>query len=215
MPWTKNEKKQFLEILSVVSDLYDKNISEPAIKLYLRLLEPYEFEAVKSAFERYLRNAGGNGSYFPKPADIIALIEGSPSDRASQAWAEVKEALERIGTYQSVRFRDPVINACINALGGWVRLGELDNQAIEFVGNEFRKLYRQFVRTGEIPEIEYLPGRVEIQNNARGFTEHIPVPLQAGTALPTKIALVDKAPIVPSLDANKLIQPKGVKEAPA
>jgi len=215
MAWSTKQKQKFLEMLTAAAEIYGKTLSKPTLKFYLQLLEQYPFEAVSKALTAYLSNASGKASYFPKPGDIIALIEGNPEDRASQAWAEVLEALERVGTYESVRFRDPIINACIDQLGGWIKLGELDSKALEFLGNEFRKLYRQFYQTGKVPKIDYLPGRVETQNNARGFTDHTPVPLEIGTALPVsaKISLVDKALITPALDANKLLQLKNISEA--
>ncbi|HID22285.1 MAG TPA: hypothetical protein EYP14_07775 [Planctomycetaceae bacterium] len=205
MAWSTKQKTEFLEALTAVTEIYGRELSKPAMKLYLKVLEKYPFEAVMRAMTAYIENASGKASYFPKPGDVVALIDGNPEDRATQAWAEVREALERIGTYESVRFRDPIVNACIAELGGWVRLGELDNKAIEFLGNEFRKLYRQFYQTGKVPKVDYLPGRVETENNARGLTEFIPPVVEVGSPLPSnaRIALVEKSQDVKALKPEK------------
>lgn len=218
MAWTLEEKKQFFGILTALAEIYNRKLSVAAQDLYVRVLEKYPFEAVRRACEMYLANASGKASYFPKPGDIVALIDGNPDDRASQAWSEVLQALERIGTYESVRFRDPIINACISELGGWVRLGELDKKAIEFLGNEFRKLYRQFYQTGKVPRVDYLPGRTETENHARGLTEFIPPPVEVGSDLPAsaKIALVDRCEVnKPALMADNLVHLQLIPEGKA
>lgn len=217
MAWTSKQKTEFLEMLTALAELYGRELSKPALKLYLQIVSKYPFDAVKRAMASYLENASGKASFFPKPGDIIALIDGNPDDRASQAWAEVLEALERVGTYASIKFRDPIINACIKELGGWTRLGQLDFHTLEFLGNEFRRLYRQFYQTGKVPRVEYLPGRVETSNNARGFQEAIPAPVDFGTELPAtaRIALTEEATPKPQLDAEKLLAIKGMPEANA
>ena len=218
MAWTLKQKEQFFEILTALAEIYGRKLSMAAQDLYVRVLEKYPFEAVRRACEMYLDNASGKASYFPKPGDIVALIDGNPDDRASQAWAEVLQALERVGTYESVRFRDPIVNACIAELGGWVRLGELDKKAIEFLGNEFRKLYRQFYQTGKVPRVDHLPGRTETENNARGLTEFIPQPVEVGSGLPAsaKIALVEKTGVEsPALTASDLLQLRAIPEGRA
>ncbi len=194
MAWSTKQKTEFVEALTAIAEIYGRELSKPAMKLYLHILGKYPFETVMRALTAYIENASGRASFFPKPGDIIALIEGNPEDRASQAWAEVKEALEHVGTYQSVCFRDPIVNACIAELGGWSRLGTLDYETLEFVGNEFRKLYRKFYQTGQVPKVDYLPGLIETENNARGLAEFIPPPVKVGSPLPVsaRIALIEK-----------------------
>lgn len=209
MAWSNKQRQEFLEIMAGLSEVYEKELSKKALKFYIQMLEAYDFEAVKAALNRYVRNASGQGAFFPKPGDIIALIEGAPEDRAEKAWAGVLEALERVGTWKSVRFRDPVVNVCIAELGGWIRLGELTYDEIKFLGHEFRKLYRFYAQTGQVPKVDHLPGRIETENNARGYQEALPL-VEVGAPLPagSRIALVEKpeARIIPNPKATVLPQ---------
>jgi len=163
--WSTEEKKEFLEIITGLCDVYDKQLSKQGMRFYLQMLEEYDFAAVKRALYRYLKNASGSGSFFPKPADIIALIEGDPADRAEEAWAEVLQALERIGTWKSIKFRDPIINAVIKELGGWMYLGEKTTQELEYLHHQFVKLYRHYAKMGKVPFVKHLVGRVEALNS--------------------------------------------------
>lgn len=54
--------------------------------------------------------AGANGSNLP--------VE----ERALIAWTVVRGSISRVGGYRSINFDDPITNATIRALGGWVRI---------------------------------------------------------------------------------------------
>ena len=198
--WSTEEKKEFLEILTGLCDVYDKQLSKQGMRFYLQMLEEYDFGTVKRALHRYLKNATGKGSFFPKPADIIALIEGDPDDRAEQAWTEVLQALKQVGTWKSVRFRDPIINAVIYELGGWIYLGEKTMQELEYLHHQFVKLYRYYARTGKVPKIEYLAGRTEILNRQAGRGNHYELVI-FGSELPK--GLVVNFTEIPAVEEKK------------
>lgn len=164
--WSIEQKKQFLEVLTGLCEIYNHRLSTKALEFYVQVVESYPYESVMRALARHVKNARGSGQFFPKPADIIALIEGEPEERAEKAWVEFLKALERVGTWRSVRFDDPIINVVVSDLGGWIYLGEKTLKELEYLKGQFVKLYRYYLQTGEWKhrEVPHLVGRAEALN---------------------------------------------------
>ena len=192
--WTHGQREEFLKTLCALAEIYGRELSKTIQELYYRVLVKYPFEAVMRALMAHLENAGGNGQFFPKPADIVNLIDGNPEDRAIKAWTEVIQALERVGTWASVKFRDPITMACIEDLGGWIKLGQMTEEELERLSHRFCKLYRHYYRTGVVPEISHLPGHIEHQNTRNGYPDMIPDPTVVGTPLPSHVRIALRAP---------------------
>lgn len=107
----------------------------------------------------------------PKIAELLAMINGNPEERAINAYNQAIDAMGQIGVYHSVRFEDEAIMIAIAAMGGWVAFGDIE------VGNspmaiakrkEFISIYsanrnRKF-------KLSHLVGLAERQNGAK--SEH-------------------------------------------
>jgi len=112
------------------------------------------------------------GKYFPRISDIKEIIEGSPEEEAILAWLYFKGKLEDEGSYMSVSFPEyPAIADVIEALGGWVRIGETDIEEEKWLKIEFIKYYKIMKKRRE--HIKELPGIFEIENNNKGYTEKV------------------------------------------
>lgn len=78
----------FADLLAGVFDAYNRMAPQPATQvLWLRMLEPYEFDAVSAAFSQYVTN---EAKYPPTPAQILALLghgTGDSRPSADEAWA--------------------------------------------------------------------------------------------------------------------------------
>ena len=217
--WSNEEKKQFLEIMTGICEIYDKQLSEKSLEFYMTVLEEYNFATVKKALTRYMLNASGSGSFFPKPADIIALIEGDPEDRAEIAWSEVVQALERVGSWKSIKFRDPIINTVIYELGGWMYLGEKTTQELEYLHHQFVKLYRHYAKMGKVPFVKHLVGRVEALNSDTQWKNHYEL-VTFGSEPPKAITVEFTEPIAVeeqkietlSLERNNSQSPEPIKK---
>ena len=191
--WTPRDKARFITALTATCELYGRGMSDKAKAFYVRVLEKHitADEAIR-AIEAHIAGTGKESTFFPKPADLLRSIEGSPDDLVEQAWQLVRNAVERIGGYQSVVFRDPIINACIQDMGGWVYLCHevaTDTKRFEFAAHEFRRLYRGYLQTKQVPNVSYLPGETEKNNRALGYwdDENTPPPLMLGDPLPDGI----------------------------
>ena len=113
--------KELARFLAGMSELYGKALSKPLVQLYWELLSPYSFDQVEQAFQSHMMDPDC-GQYFPKPADLIRLIDGSTQAQALIAWSKVTKAVRNWGVYYTVVFDDPRIHAVIRDMGGWIAL---------------------------------------------------------------------------------------------
>jgi|GEM_PF-1815684 hypothetical protein len=175
---TKKDFTEFCKYLGAISRIFDKQLnSEIDFELYYQALRDYPFELVREA----LQTAVKRHKYFPRPADVIELIEGlpdSPDSRAELAWAVVIQAIRKHGGYQSVIFDDPAITATIKAgpWNGWIGLCEKETRELNYIKSEFKNLYNYFHAVRNTLSIEVLPGIVELDCLQRGLKEAIEPP---------------------------------------
>lgn len=82
----------------------------------------------------------------------------------------VFKATDSVGGWQSVSFGDSVTHAVIvRGFGGWDELCSLLPENMEeMFRKKFIRLYNECKRQG-VEGAGYLPGRAEIENNAKGF----------------------------------------------
>lgn len=72
------DKAAFSKILRFTYELYDANVPSAAImSMWWETLERFDFKEVSAAFNRHIQNID-NGTFKPKPADIIRQLEGKP-----------------------------------------------------------------------------------------------------------------------------------------
>lgn len=169
------DRKWFVNFLTALGALFDKQLGRQVIEFYWRALEPYDDETVKIGIERAAREL----KWFPKPADIIELIEGSSDDKAALAWAKVNTALSRIGSWDSVEFDDHTIHTVIDLMGGWTDLCEKTTKEIGFMEKDFKRLWHSFQRR-KADHPPYLIGQTEAMNWNAGYLDSIPVPVKIG-----------------------------------
>ena len=153
------------EYISMLAEIFDKEVTKSLLRIYETILEPYPDMECKSAFEKAIATC----KFFPKPAEILEFLQGSESDKATEAWLQVTEAVKSIGNYQSVKFIDPVIHSCIEAMGGWEELGKITNDEWKWKRKEFETLYPIMSRRREHPKM--LLGACDRENIGRGFQE--------------------------------------------
>jgi hypothetical protein len=155
--------EKFKTLMITLSELYEKSPSEGALKMYALALQSYTIEQVSAAIGRAVIEL----KWFPKPAELIELIQGSVVDRAEQAWQIAWEAYKRAGYYESVLFQDGAIARAITIVfGGWIQFSEASRQLspemMQAKRKEFLSTYRRESRYQHEPQ--RLPGHYEIEN---------------------------------------------------
>lgn len=188
---THHDLPLFIAELAQLSELYNRPLSEGLQALYFEGLSHYPIEQVVSAIRTHMRQADG-GRFFPKPADLIALLEGDPESQALLAWTTVVEAWVQHGLYESVVFENPVITQVLADMGGWVDFDARYRLTKEepFLRKEFCTRYQ-----GALPSAETLrppralPGLHEIANQRTGRVsgQKEPIRIPSGQAAPPAI----------------------------
>lgn len=191
---TPENKAEFAVLVTSVYAFYRQDCSDFAVSVWWEACKPFDFAAVRSAFNRHAVNPD-NGQYMPKPADIVKLLQGTSTDGAMVAWSKVDKAVRQVGTYASVAFDDPIVHAVIQDMGGWVEFGRKSEDEWPFVAKEFQTRYRGY-RTqggaGDYPRV--LVGIAQAQNSQHGFQSQPPVLIGAPEAVKAVIRGGSDAP---------------------
>lgn len=177
---------KFASLISNVYAFYRQDHSEFALSVWWEAMKPFDFEAVSDALSRHCVNPD-TGQFMPKPADVVRLLRGSTQDGALVAWAKVDRAVLTVGTYRSVAFDDPAINAVLQDMGGWVALGAKTEDEWPFVAKEFENRYRGYRQRGEFDFPKWLPGIAEAQNAQTG--QRVEPPVLIGDERKAKLVL--------------------------
>lgn len=162
-------KRSFAERLAAIAMTFDKELPKQVADIYWEALRPYPADTLERAFVRAIREC----TFFPKPAELIAFIEGTPLERAEVAWNAMLTAMSKVGAGASVRFWDATIHAVILSLGGWQQVCLWEESELPYRRREFMALYAAHRGAGERPE--YAAGSVEVHNRER-FPDHVPEP---------------------------------------
>jgi len=159
-------KKTFSGMIEILEASYKEKVSKETSKIYWDVLKDYDDKVIKDVTIKCIKEL----KYFPKISEIINAIEGNSEDEAELAYLEFKKKLDNEGSYLSVEFiKYPAIGATIEAMGGWIRVSDtlLDDE--KWLRINFIRLYNIMKKRGEYPD--ELPGRFEIENSNKGYTE--------------------------------------------
>ncbi len=166
---THDDYKKFKEGLAGVYGFYDKDINDFVLDVWWNALKQFDLNAIVEAFNRHVINTE-SGKWLPKPADIIRMLRGSTQDAALVAWAKVDWAVRHKGTYVDVVFQDELIHRVLHDMGGWIALGQKNEDEWPFVAREFENRYRGFRERSEIPEYPaVLTGIANAHNRIQGL----------------------------------------------
>ena len=165
---------KFKELLTLIGEKYGVEISKTMGKTIWQALKPFPDADCMEALNKIVLYGRFYKDLLP---DLMEALEGSKREQAVEAWLEVDKAIQRIGTYATVRFSDPVIMSCIEAMGGWEELGKVTSNEWKWKRKEFENLYPIMARRRVHPEM--LLGNCDRENIGRGFKEK-PEPVLIG-----------------------------------
>lgn len=169
------DKPEFASLMVALAEYYSREVSEGILGMYWQGLEQYEIGAICEALNRHMRNPD-SGQFMPKIADIARMLGGSTQDAALQAWAKVDQAVRRVGTYADVAFDDPLIHRVLHDMGGWIALGQKNEDEWPFVAKEFENRYRGFRMRSEAPDYPpVMTGIAGAHNRKAGFDTDPPM----------------------------------------
>lgn len=134
--------------LTMAAEYYRQVVPPLTLRTMVEDLAEFALEDIKRAIVLH-RKDPERGRFFPLSADLMPYLSSSPEDAARTAWDRALEAARRHGKYSGVNFDDVRITACIEAMGGWVRLCSLTLDEMPFRQRDFVERYARMVRTGE------------------------------------------------------------------
>jgi hypothetical protein len=132
---TNADRKQFGVLMGVLCAAFGREAGEPTVQAFWFALGDLDIDALSRAVAEYLRT----GKRFPAPADIRELAAGTGDDAANTAWEQV---LRLARNSRSAQHPDPIAEAVVKQLGGWLVLGQKDaEQLATWTRKEFLALY--------------------------------------------------------------------------
>lgn len=167
-------RQRFLEMLCQLADVMkEPELSEMRQEAYVRIFAKYPDEQLEAALLKAMTTL----KWFPKPAELMELLEGKREDAAHEAWEKLQEAVQRVGRYQSVLFDDPKIARVVNVIGGWQHVCDWSINEMSIHRAQFLKAYQAL----DTPE-ENVPliGVHDAENSAKGYLEHVQKPIGIG-----------------------------------
>jgi len=157
--------KEFLKIMMILSEVYDKELSKEFIELYFRILKDMKIKEIQENIMILLKTR--KYSSFPTPAEIRQPIENE--EEGMLKWIQVKKAIEKYGAYESIIFKDPFIHSAIEHMGGWIELCSVKEEEMKWKEKEFIRLYSIMKKNNILPSNKYLIGIIEQENVAKGY----------------------------------------------
>lgn len=150
-----------------------------------------------TALKRFSRES----KEFPSPAAVrqfAGLVALPDADRATVAWAKVRESMRKVGGYATVKFDDPLITAAIREMGGWVQLCETTLDDMKWREQDFRKLYGVVAKSG-LGDASPLPGICDRTNAKLGYE-----PQEPAVAVETGLTVHPMAAALPVVEREPM-----------
>jgi hypothetical protein len=142
---TAQDFAPFKQLLGAVMAYYRQDVSDFMLDIWWQACKASELEQITRMLSAYVKDPVA-GVYPPKVADIVRLLEGTPTDRAQLAWGKVFPAMGRVGAYTDVLFDDAVIHAVVRDLGGWPKLCRTPLDELGYVQTRFLTAYAAYSR---------------------------------------------------------------------
>lgn len=134
-----SDRPEFAECISALAVAFGKVADKSLLNCYWLFLADVPLADIVSGALR----AGRTLKFMPTPAELREMAGvATARSRGLLAWVVVSRAAADIGSYRSVFFEDPIINAVIRSLGGWPRVLSLGGEEFDkWARMEFLKAY--------------------------------------------------------------------------
>lgn len=154
----KKDQVRFSQLMKGLAGVFDSKgtLSPVKIELYFKALEDLTIEQIEKSVCELVRDR--EYSTMPLPADIRRIIQPGNLLTGLRAWLLVEKCLEG-----GPKPQDPAINAAVEGMGGYDRLGRLPYHELTWTQKDFERRYQLFSESFnllEIPGPEKQPLRI-------------------------------------------------------
>ena len=117
MTASDERRMRMAAILAQFAELWDKQLTESLLNIYIAALEDLAIEDIEDAARDALRDS----SYFPKPVDLRRLVGATDQDGAEQAWGALQNLVRTTGLYGSPKWGEAFLTKRVVTLlyGSW------------------------------------------------------------------------------------------------
>lgn len=195
----QHERGEFAQLITDVLAYYRQDASRFVLDLWWNACKPFDLQQVQKAMQRHATDPE-HGQFAPKVADLVRILQGTTTDRASLAWGKVLEAMSSVGAYTDVVFDDPAIHAAADDMGGWPKMCRTDLKDLSHLQHRFMQSYRAYTERGQFdyprrlggdrsPDSEYEKAGLKLPRPALiGDAERAKLVYQGGGAGKTAIS---------------------------
>lgn len=153
----QSDLPEFSQLITDVLAYYRQDASRFVLGLWWGACQGFELEQVRKAMQRHATDPE-HGQFAPKVADLVRILQGTTTDRASLAWGKVLEAMSAVGAYTDVVFDDPAIHAAADDMGGWPKMCRTEIKELGLLQHRFMQSYRAYTERGQFDYPKRLGG---------------------------------------------------------
>ncbi len=143
----QGDRKEFARLVTDVHAYYRQDCTPFVLDVWWAGCEPFELEQVRAAMTAHAKDPEA-GRFCPKLADVVKVLQGTSTDRATLAWGQVMQAIGAVGAYRDVDFGDPATHAAIHDLGGWPKVCRTELKELGYLQHRFCEAYRGYSARG-------------------------------------------------------------------
>lgn len=138
----KTRAERIADVVTMMGEAWRQKITPATMLTFATGTEDIRIEDVERGAMRAIREC----QFMPSVFELRQLCGASigklsAKDRPTLAWCDVRRAISRVGGYDSPDFEDPVINATIREMGGWVLLCNSTVEELVWREKDFLRMY--------------------------------------------------------------------------
>lgn len=160
-------KNQELEAFSmafgVMAEVFNEPISDVKISAYWDCLRDLDHETILQSMSQCVKHS----KFFPRPADIRELVEGTRWDKANLQLMKLQREIVSVGRY-GTPVLEPEMEMAVFHLGGWWAVCQMDQRKLE---NKFPSAWSNANALGQQKEIEEGKGAPALRDS-NGATDN-------------------------------------------
>ena len=167
----KTRAEEVLLCVEILAESFRQKITPLTVRAYELGLSDIDINTIKRAVMVAIRDC----KFMPTVHELRKLCGAAESrietkDRPLLAWQAVREAIRRVGAYDSPHFEDVVIHAVIRELGGWPHVCDTETEQMQWLEKRFVAAYSAMSAL-KLPadQTARLAGLTEIDNSRSGY----------------------------------------------
>jgi hypothetical protein len=135
----QTDRAKFCQVITSLAAAFRVQAEPALIEGYWAALEDLPLQAVEKASTTALRES----DFFPRPVELRRRANAGPpgeatAEAAGFAWAELMRLARNS---RSAKHPDPIAEEVVRKLGGWLRIGQTEEDKLDWMRKNFIDLY--------------------------------------------------------------------------